>query len=72
MPPQIAQFHHTGPVPSGLAVKLTVFTIKAARPPDRILTTEETVEELSDSPLNPSLFELPPGFSENSHLLGGR
>ncbi|MGA7687555.1 MAG: hypothetical protein WCC32_14855 [Terriglobales bacterium] len=74
MPPQIAQFHHTGPVPSGLAVKLTVIhKIKGSKgTPDRILTTEETVEELSDSPLNPSLFELPPGFSENSHLLGGR
>ncbi len=72
--PQIARFNHTGPVPAGLAVKRTV-THKVARSKgsaDRILRTEETVEELSDSPLNPSLFELPPGFEENPHLLRGQ
>jgi hypothetical protein len=32
---------------------------------------EETVEELSDSPLSPSLFELPSNVRENPSLLGG-
>ncbi len=68
--PQIAHFNHTGPVPTGLAVKLTL-THKAAGSkgsPDRIMRIEETVEELSDSPLSPSLFDLPSGFHENPHL----
>lgn len=71
--PQIAHFNHTGPVPSGLAVKLTR-THKVAGSKgtaDRIIRIEETVEELSDSPLSPSLFDLPTGFQENPHLLGG-
>jgi hypothetical protein len=72
--PQIAHFNHTGPVPSGLAVKLTV-THKFAGSKGaaaRIMRIEETVEELSDSPLSPSLFNLPSGFHENPHLLGGQ
>jgi hypothetical protein len=74
MPPQIAHFNHTGPVPTGLAVKLTV-TYKAAGSggkSDRIVRTEATVEELSDSPLSPSLFEPPSGLRENPKLLGGQ
>jgi hypothetical protein len=72
--PQIAHVNHTGPVPTGLAVKLTL-THKVAGSKgsaDRIMRTEETVEELSDSPLSPSLFGLPSGFRENPHLLGGQ
>lgn len=72
--PEVARLHHTGPVPGGLAVMLTATHKMAGSKgsPDRILRTEETVEELSDSPLSPSLFELPIGFRENSHLLGSQ
>ncbi len=74
MLPQVASFHHTGPLPAGLAVKRTL-THKIAdgeNGRDRIIAITETVEELSDSPLSPSLFELPSGLHENSHLLGGK
>ena len=74
MPPQVASFHHTGPLPTGLAVKRTLTNKipngKNSR--DRIITIEETVEELSDSPLSRSLFDLPSGLRENSHLLGAK
>lgn len=69
--PKLAQFHHSGPLPTGLAVKVTR-TIKFAGDdngmPVRMLTSEKTVEDLSDSPLNPSLFQLPSGLRENSKL----
>lgn len=70
--PQIARFHHVGPVPSGLAVKTTLIhkTPRSKSSPGQTITIEETVEELSDSPLAPSLFELPSGLHENPHLLG--
>jgi hypothetical protein len=70
--PDVAQFHHTGPLPAGLAVKLT-YTSKLSKDgsPGRTMTDERTVEELSDSPLSRSLFELPPGFHENPELLRG-
>jgi hypothetical protein len=70
--PQVAQFDHTGPVPTGLAVKVT-HTEKLSGTKgvaDRIVTIEETVEELSDAPLSPSLFDLPSGLHENPHLFG--
>jgi hypothetical protein len=71
MYPEVAQFHHTGPLPTGLAVKLTT-SLKLAGIKDgtrgRRLTIEKTVEELSDSPISPSLFELPSGFHENPQL----
>ena len=70
--PQIAQFDHSGPVPTGLAVKVThterLTGTKGAA--DRIVILEETVEELSDAPLNPSLFDLPSGLHVNQHLFG--
>jgi hypothetical protein len=70
--PQIAQFDHSGPVPTGLAVKVThtekIAGTKGAA--DRIVILEKTVEELSDAPLNPSLFELPSGLHGNPHLFG--
>lgn len=71
--PQIAHFNHTGPVPAGLAVQRTVthkISASSGTTP-RILRIEETVEEISDAPLSPSLFELPPGLRENPNLLGG-
>jgi len=73
--PKVAQFHHSGPLPTGLAVKVTR-TIKFAgngnSTPARTLTSEEIVEDLSDSPLSPSLFQLPSGLRENSKLLRGQ
>jgi hypothetical protein len=72
--PDVAQFQHTGPLPTGLAVKLT-YTSKLAPAkdgsPGRTMTQERTVEDLSDSPLSPSLFEVPSGFNENPQLLRG-
>ena len=72
--PQIAHFNHTGPVPTGLAVQLTLThkTLGSSGTTARVIRTEETVEELSDSPLSPSLFELPSRLRENPNLLGGR
>jgi hypothetical protein len=69
--PDVAQFNHTGPLPTGLAVK-SKFISKLARTKkatvSRTITIEKTVEELSDSPLSPSLFQLPNGLHENPQL----
>lgn len=65
--PEIPKFHHTGPLPTGLAVRL-VRTTKQGNS-GRVVTLDEAVEELSDSPLNPLLFDLPKGFRENPQLL---
>lgn len=74
MYPQVPQFTHTGPVPDGLAVKQTR-TVKFAptkdKPSGQTITAEETIEELSDAPLSPSLFQLPSGLRENPELLRG-
>lgn len=72
LPVEVPQFQHTGPMPLGLAVKSTR-TVRIAGAKNgaatRTITGEVTVEELSDSPLSPSLFELPTGFRENPRLL---
>jgi len=72
MYPQVAQLHHTGPTPMGLPVKRTAThkILGTNGAPDRIITTIEIIEEISDSPLSPSLFELPSGFRENPHIFG--
>ena len=72
-PPQIAHFNHSGPLPTGLAVQLIVTqkTPGSSGTAARVFRMEETVEELSDSPLSPSLFELPSNLRENPSLLGG-
>jgi hypothetical protein len=72
--PQVPQFTYVGPVPDGLAVKQTRtvrFAPTKGKPSGQTITGEETVEELSDAPLNPSLFQLPPGLRENPKLLSG-
>lgn len=72
--PDIAQFHHAGPLPTGLTVILKFTDKRAATKdgkPGRTVTIEKTVEELSDSPLSPSLFELPSGLHENPQLFRG-
>jgi hypothetical protein len=74
MYPEIPQFHHTGPIPGGLAVKLTHRTKSAGAKngtSDRVVTLERTVEEISDSPINSSIFDLPSGLHENPQLLRG-
>lgn len=73
--PEVVQFHHIGPLPTGLTVRLKVTSKLAATKGDavgRTITIEKTVEELSDSPLSPSLFQLPSGLHENPQLFRGR
>lgn len=70
--PDLAEVNHTGPLPTGLPVKLTLTSkIAGKKGTPRTITIEKTVEELSDSPLSPSLFELPKGFHENPQLWRG-
>jgi hypothetical protein len=72
--PDVALIHHTGPLPTGLAVKLKLISKLAAvkkGTASRTITVEKTVEELSDSPLSPSLFQLPNGLHENPELFRG-
>jgi hypothetical protein len=70
IPPQVARLHHTGPLPTGLPVKRTVTykILDTNGAPEETITTIETIEEISDSPLSPSLFELPAGSRENPNL----
>jgi hypothetical protein len=72
--PDIAQFHHTGPLPTGLAV-MAKFTSKLAATkdgtPGRTITIDKNIEDLSDSPLSPSLFQLPTGVHENPEFFRG-
>ncbi len=73
--PDIAQVHHTGPLPRGLAVKSQLISKLAGTKKStavRIITIEKTVLELSDSPLSLSIFELPNGLHENPQLFRGR
>jgi hypothetical protein len=65
--PELPQFQHSGPLPTGLAVVL-IRTVKDSRM-GQAITMEETIEDLSDSPISPSLFEVPSGFHENPQLL---
>lgn len=70
--PSIPEFHHTGPLPTGLGVLITR-TLKPTNSGKGHLkpfTGEEVVEELSDSPLSPSIFEVPAGFHNNPNLFG--
>jgi hypothetical protein len=73
--PEVAQFHHIGPLPTGLPVRIRVTSKRAATKGGtvvRTITIEKTVEELSDLPLSPSLFQLPGGFHQNPQLFRGR
>jgi hypothetical protein len=65
--PEVPQFHHTGPLPTGLAVQLAR-TVKEGKS-GQTFTFNETIEELSDVPIPPSSFDLPTGFHENPRLL---
>ena len=73
---EFPEFHHTGPLPVGLAVqeKRTEHLASKHGEEAKTLMLEETVEELSDAPLDPSIFKLPAGMKENPNLLrdGGK
>ena len=70
--PDLAQLQHAGPLPTGMPIKLKVTSKRAGKNGvSRTITVQKTVEELSDSALSPSLFELPKGFRENPQLLRG-
>jgi hypothetical protein len=72
--PDVAEIQHTGPLPTGLVIKLK-FTGKLPATkdgnPGRTIRIEKTVEDLSDAPLSPSLFELPKGLHENPQFFHG-
>jgi hypothetical protein len=72
--PEVPQFKHVGPLPVGLAVK-QIRTVRFAATKNgaagRMVTAQVTIEDLSDAPLSPSLFELPSGAHENPQLLRG-
>jgi hypothetical protein len=72
--PDLAEFHHSGPLPIGLAVESKFISKIAgteAGRSGRVVTVENTVEDLSDAPLSPSLFNLPSELRENRKLLRG-
>jgi hypothetical protein len=70
--PDLSQFHHSGPLPTGFPVKLKLTSKRTGKNGvSRTITIEETVEDISDSTLSPSLFDLPKGFHENPQLWRG-
>ncbi|HUK48126.1 MAG TPA: hypothetical protein VLW06_11065 [Terriglobales bacterium] len=71
--PQVPEFHHSGPLPSGLPLKVTlrITQFGADNGANRTITVEKTVEKISDAPIKPALFELPKGLRENPRLLRG-
>ncbi len=60
----------TGPVPEGLIVKMkrTTTSSSPGRNAERASTFETQVTELSEEPLDPALFQVPPGFKKVEHL----
>ena len=60
--------HHTGPVVEGMAVKLTITTKRKIDGKETDSFYEREVVELSEEPLDPALFEVPPGFKKVSRL----
>jgi hypothetical protein len=73
--PELPEVHHTGPLSTGLEVK-SIRTILLAGTTEgaasKTITFEDTVEDLSDLALSPSLFELPAGLHENPDLFRPR
>jgi hypothetical protein len=73
--PEVPQFKHIGPLPVGLVVKqirTVQFAATKKGAAGHMVTAQETIEELSDATLSPSMFELPSGLHENPQLLRGR
>lgn len=73
--PELADVHHVGPFPMGLAVQVG-YTIKWIGDKygagGKTMTGERVVESISSSPLDPKTFEIPAGFRENPDLLKPR
>ncbi len=70
--PEMADTHHTGPIPRGLPVQVQTvikWTGGVYGPNGRTLKSERVVESISDSALNSKIFEVPAGFRENANLL---
>jgi hypothetical protein len=69
--PEVPQFKHIGPLPMGLVVK-QIRTVKFAATKNgtvgQTVTAQETIEDLSDAALSPSMFELPSDAHENPQL----
>jgi hypothetical protein len=70
--PELADVHHVGPVPMGLAVQVR-HTIKWVGDKygagGKTMTGERVVESISDSSLDSKTFEVPTEFRENPRLL---
>jgi hypothetical protein len=73
---RIPDIHHTGPLPTGVAVKLTI-TSHFHRPnasgssTEHTVIVQQTIEEYSDASLDRSLFVLSVGLHENPKLIPG-
>jgi len=73
---RIPDIYHTGPLPTGVAVKLTI-TDHFHRPnasdssTEHTVIVQQTIEEYSDASLDGSLFVLPVGLHENPKLIPG-
>lgn len=70
--PELPDTHHVGPIPAGLAVRVTDtirWTGGKYDASGRTLKSERTVESISDAHLDPKIFEIPAGFRENPELL---
>jgi hypothetical protein len=64
--PKLPSWQHTGPVPMGLAVLQQRTKVSNGK---KEISATRVVEDFSETPLDPSLFELPKGFRENPSLL---
>jgi hypothetical protein len=69
--PDVAELRHTGPLPTGIGGSSRRLTAKLPATKDGYTRAERSrlkkrLEELSDSPLGPSLFELPERASRKS------
>ncbi|HVP42692.1 MAG TPA: hypothetical protein VMS96_04640 [Terriglobales bacterium] len=72
--PELADVHHVGPVPIGLAVQVrhTIKWIGDKYGAGKTMISERVVESITDSRLDPNTFEIPAGFHENPGLLKPR
>ena len=64
---------HVGPIPQGLAVKMvrtsrTEVKAQQGNPTDTVTTIRQEITELSETPLDPALFQIPAGFRRVEHL----
>jgi hypothetical protein len=71
MRPELPQFRHTGPLPTGLAVQL-IRTVRYTTASTPAVMVEEVVEDLIDSDLEASTFDLPAGLTKNLRPFRGK